>query len=290
MRSANDTLSLGILSICINISLMLIKIGIGIAGDSYALIADGIESASDIFTSLITWAGFQYSLKPATKEFPYGFGKIESLAGMFSGFSLLGAGAFIAWQSIREIQTPHHPPAWYTLIVLIAVIVVKEYLSRRVFEVGNSLESTALKGDAWHHHSDAITSAAAALGIAIALIGGKGYETADDWAALAACSIIFVNGIIIVKASFFDVLDKTAPLEILAQISAHAAATPGVNRIEKCRVRKSGIVLFVEIHVQVNPSMSVAEGHRIGHEVKSRLIEGFPKISDVIVHLEPTAT
>jgi len=166
---------------------MVVKIGVGFLGNSYALIADGIESASDIFASLITWAGFQISLKPADDDHPYGHGKFESLAGMFSGFSLLTAAAIIGYNSILEIQAPHHAPAWFTLPVLVLVVVVKELLSRRVLSAGDAIGSTALKGDAWHHRSDAITSGAAAIGITIALIGGEGFEMADDWAALFAC-------------------------------------------------------------------------------------------------------
>jgi hypothetical protein len=180
MPSASESLGLGILAICINVSLMIIKIGVGVVGNSYALVADGIESASDIFSSVITWAGFRLSLKPADEDHPYGHGKIDALTGMFSGGCLFLAAAFIAYQSIIEIRTPHHSPAWFTLPVLIAVIVVKELLSRRVFAVANTLDSNALKGDAWHHRSDAVTSGAAAIGITIALIGGKGWEMADD--------------------------------------------------------------------------------------------------------------
>lgn len=199
MRSPNETLGLGILAICINLVLMLVKIGVGLLGNSYALVADGIESASDIFSSLITWAGFQFSLKPADENHPYGHGRMETLAGMFAGFALLGAAGVIGCNALAEIRTPHHAPAWFTLPVLLGVVAVKEFLSRRVFAAGDSLDSNALKGDAWHHRSDAITSGACAIGIGVALVGGDGYESADDWAALAACLIIVINGFLILK-------------------------------------------------------------------------------------------
>jgi len=168
-----NPLRLGILAIAINVSLMIIKIGVGVIGNSYALVADGIESASDIFTSIVTWAGFHLSLKPADEDHPYGHGKIDALTGIFSGACLFAAAVFIAYQSIIEIETPHPLPAWFTLPILLAVIVVKEFLSRHVFAVAKDLDSSALKGDAWHHRADAFTSAAAAIGITIALIGGK---------------------------------------------------------------------------------------------------------------------
>lgn len=287
MQSASETFSLGIWAICINVSLMIVKIGVGLVGNSYALVADGIESGSDIFSSIVTWAGFRFSLKPADEDHPYGHGKIDALTGIFSGGCLLGAAVFIAYQSIQEIKTPHHAPAWFTLPVLLGVIVVKEFLSRRVFAAAGELDSSALKGDAWHHRSDAITSAAAAIGITVALIGGKGWEMADDWGALAACVVISINAFMILKSSAYDATDRAVAPEIRDGIVATAATQRGVQRIEKCRVRKSGIGLFVELHVEVDPSTSIVEGHKIGHEVKEALIRSNPRIQDVIVHLEP---
>ncbi|MDB6025522.1 MAG: Cation diffusion facilitator family transporter [Verrucomicrobiales bacterium] len=266
---------------------MLVKIVAGLLGNSYALVADGIESASDIFSSLITWAGFQISLKPPDEDHPYGHGKIEPLAGMFSGVALLSAAAFICYNSVVEIRTPHHAPAWFTLPVLIAVVLVKEVLSRKVLTASATLDSNALKGDAWHHRSDAITSAAVAVGIAIALIGGPGYESADDWAALAACVVIVINGFLIIRGSLHDVLDGKVSGDLHASISSVAAVTPGVVNTEKCRIRKSGIHLFVEIHIRVDPSISVFDGHHLGHQVKERLLAANPRIRDVIVHIEP---
>src|SRR5882762_4512678 len=245
------------------------------------------ESASDIFSSVITWAGFRLSLKPADEDHPYGHGKIDALTGMFSGGCLFLAAAFIAYQSIVEIRTPHHSPAWFTLPVLIGVIVVKELLSRRVFAVANTLDSNALKGDAWHHRSDAVTSGAAAIGITIALIGGKGWEMADDWGALAACSVIVTNAFRIVRASVYDATDRAVSPQLRESICTAAANQPGVRRIEKCLIRKSGTGLFVELHVEVDPSLTISEGHRIGHQVKAALISGNTRIQDVIVHLEP---
>jgi len=289
MRSTNEVLGLGILAICINVVLMLVKIGVGILGNSYALVADGIESASDIFSSLITWAGFQFSLKPADEDHPYGHGKVEALAGLFAGFALLGAAAVIAWNSVVEIRTPHHAPEWFTLPVLLGVVVVKEILSRKVLKVSESLDSNALKGDAWHHRSDAITSGACALGLVVALIGGEGYESADDWAALAACLVIVINAILILSGSLHDVMDGKVSSDLYDSITATAAATSGVRSTEKCRMRKSGISLFVEIHIRVDPTISVFEGHEISHKVKDRLLAQNHRIQDVLVHIEPAS-
>jgi len=289
VRSPNETLALGILAICVNIALMLVKIGVGVVGNSYALIADGIESASDIFSSLITWAGFQISLKPPDETHPFGHGRFETLAGVFSGGALLAAAVVIGYNAVIEIHTPHHTPAWFTLPVLVVVVLVKETLSRRVLTAGASLDSSALKGDAWHHRSDAITSGAAALGIIIALIGGPGYASADDWAALAACILIVANGVLILRDSLHHVVDGKLSSDLHSSICSVAGATPGVVSTEKCRIRKSGIDLYVDIHVRVDRSISVFDGHQIGHDVKERLLGANPRIRDVIVHIEPAA-
>ncbi len=281
---------LGVLSLAVNFVLMIVKIVTGWLGNSYALIADGIESASDIVTSLVTWAGFRLSLRPPDQDHPFGHGKIESLAGLFSGVCLLVAAGVIVWHAIREILTPHHAPAWFTLPVLLLVVAIKWVLSRTVLAAGDELESQAIRGDAWHHRSDAISSAAAALGISVALIGGEGWESADDWGALAACVIIVINGSLIIRASLHDVLDGRVGDEFSDAVVAVARTVVGVEGIEKCRVRKSGIGKYVEIHVWVDPLMTVAEGHRVGHEVKDALLrERQLRILDAVVHLEPAS-
>lgn len=286
-ENKTNLIGLGILSLCVNFGLMIVKITTGIIGNCYALIADGIESAGDIFSSLITWGGIQLSLIPPDENHPYGHGKFESLAGMFSGTSLLIAATCIAWNSIEEIITPHYAPAWYTLPVLILVVIVKEVLSRKILAAGENTDSQAIKGDAWHHRSDAITSGAAAIGILISMIGGKGYEMADDWGALIACIIIYMNGFIIFKGALHEVVDGNVKSEVNASIVAIAKEIKGVVIIEKCRVRKSGFGIFAELHVQVASDMTVKEGHRIGHTVKDAIMEKDPKIRDVIIHLEP---
>lgn len=268
---------------------MAVKITVGLIGNSYALVADGIESAGDILSSLITWAGFQLSLRPADDNHPYGHGKLESLAGVFSGGALLVAAVIIGWNAIIEIRTPHHAPAWFTLPVLIVVVIVKSILSRLVMRLSGDVDSRALEGDAWHHRSDAITSGAAAIGIAIALIGGAGWESADDYAALIACAVIVFNGILIAKNALHEVMDGNVSAELNEQMRQLALQVDGVQKIEKCRVRKSGIGIFLELHVWVDGNTTVREGHRIGHLVKDHIRATVPRTIDAVVHLEPAA-
>jgi cation diffusion facilitator family transporter len=256
-------------------------------GNSYALIADGIESTSDIVSSLVVWTGLKISSLPADEDHPYGHGKAESIAGMVVALALLAAAVFIGIQSVREIITPHHAPAWFTLLVLALVIGTKETLYRFVLKVGDELTSTAVKGDAWHHRSDAITSAAAFIGISIALIGGKGYESADDWAALLACAVILFNGYRIFRAALNEIMDAAPPDPLQTQIRQLASSVPGVVRIEKCRARKSGLGLFVEIHIEVDGTLSVQRGHEIAHQVSDHLKSSALSIQHVVAHVEP---
>jgi cation diffusion facilitator family transporter len=276
-----------LLGVVVNIGLAIVKIATGVLGNSYALVADGIESAADIFSSLVVMGGIHISSRPADDDHPYGYGKAEPLAGVVVSSFLLLAAAWIGWNSVREIITPHHAPAWFTLPVLALVVVLKEFLSRRVLRVGEDLGSTAIRGDAWHHRSDALTSAAAFLGIAIALVGGPGYEAADDWAAIAACLVIAFNGIRLLRESVDDLMDTAVDTATVARIRTAAAGVEGVVAIEKCRVRKSGLDLSMDIHVTVDGSASVRRGHDIAHAVKDRLRSEDARIVDVTVHVEP---
>ena len=202
---------------------------------------------------------------------------------------LIAAAILIAVQSIKEIRAPQSSPAWYTLVVLGIIIVIKELLYRQMRKVGDSLDSSSLRSDAWHHRSDAITSLAAFMGISIALIGGDGYESADDWAALLACSIIFVNGVRLLRPALNEVMDAAPSDAIEARVVETASRVDGVVAIEKCRIRKSGLGYLMDIHVEVNSELTIREGHDIGHAVKDRLLDSELPISDVIVHIEPAS-
>ncbi|MBF0571037.1 MAG: cation transporter [Candidatus Omnitrophica bacterium] len=276
-----------LIGLCSNVFLAAIKITAGILGNSYALIADGIESTMDIFSSVVVLGGIKISSLPADETHPYGHGKAESLAAMIASTALLLAGIGIAIKSIIEIPHPRHAPAAFTLIILVLVIAIKETLFRYLFSVGNSVNSLSIKTAAWDQRSDVFTSLAAFIGISIAIIGGRGYEHADDWAALAASGIILFNGINLLRHAIKEIMDAAVNPETEEAIRSIAQRVPGVVAIEKCRVRKSGLNLFVDIHVEVNGGMQVHEAHRIGHEVKDALILSSLGIADVLVHIEP---
>ena len=278
---------IALLGACANILLALSKVLAGVLGNSYALIADGVESTLDIFGSLVVWAGLRYAALPPDDTHPYGHGKAETLASIAVGALLLGTALLLAVQSIREILTPHHAPEPFTLLVLLLVIAVKESLFRTVLGHSNTLGSAALHSDAWHHRADAITSGAAFVGISIALLGGPGYEAADDYAALLACGIITFNGIRILGPAINEAMDMAPPPEIERSVRESAALAEGVRGVEKCKVRKMGVEFYVDMHVLVDGDLSVREGHAIAHAVKDAVRERMPSIADVLVHIEP---
>lgn len=281
--------SLPLVGVAVNAALAVLKILTGILGNSYALVADGLESTSDIVTSLVVWGGLRVAATPANERHPYGYGKAEALSAFVAAAALLGAAGMIAVQSVHEILTPHHLPHWSTLFVLILVIVTKAGLARWIGQIGEDIESTSLQADAWHHRSDALTSLAAFIGITVGLVGGPGFEPADDWAALAACGVIVFSGLRLMRMAVRDMLDVAPPKAFEDQVRQLAQAVPGVLAVEKCRIRKSGLVYFVEIHIEVDGQLTVREGHEIARHVRSALRASTLRIADAVLHVEPTA-
>lgn len=276
------------MGIIFSIFLALIKGTAGVLGNSYALIADAIESSSDVVTSLIVLIGIKIAAKPADHDHPYGHGKAEPIVATVVASALFVAAVVIIIQSVHEIVLPKHAPAPFTLIVLVVVVIIKEGLFRFVHKVGDEVGSNAVINDAWHHRSDAITSGAVFIGISIAILGGKGYEQADDYAALFASAIILFNAFRLWKPAFMELMD-TAPEPGKVQLVREAAEkVDGVMAIDKCYLRKMGFEYYVDIHVIVDGNTSVLHGHEIGHDVKESLMLTFPKISDVLVHIEPS--
>lgn len=276
-----------VIGLTVNATLAAVKTVSGIFGHSQALVADGIESFADVASSLVVWRGVVVAAAPADADHPYGHGKAEAIAAIVVTAMLIGAAFWIAAQAINEILVPHQSPEIWTLAVLVGVIVVKEGLFRFARNVSAELESSAVHSDAWHHRSDAITSLAAFLGILIAVVGGKGYEAADDFAALLAAAIIAWNGLRMVGPALNELMDAMPGEPFTEEVRAHAALTSGVSRVEKCLIRKMGGRYFVDMHVEVDPQMTVLRSHEIAHEVKDRVRAKYPTVQDVLVHIEP---
>jgi cation diffusion facilitator family transporter len=278
------------LGLAANAVLTAAKFIAGIVGHSHALVADAVESLADIFSSVIVWRGVVIAAEPADEDHPYGHGKAEPLAAALVSTMLLLAAVWIAVQAFREISEPRYSPAPFTLIVLLGVIVIKELLFRFVLREAASVQSSAVQSDAWHHRSDAITSLAAGIGISVALLGGKGYESADSVAAIVAAGFIAWNGWRLLRPALNELMDRSPGRERVEEIRRIAGQVDGVVRIEKCRARKMGYHFYVDIHVEVDPEMTVRRSHEIAHDVKDQVRARLPEVADVLVHIEPAAS
>ncbi|MXN90781.1 cation diffusion facilitator family transporter [Flavobacterium sp. Sd200] len=276
--------------ILVSLLLAVIKALGGIFGNSYALIADAIESTTDVVTSGLLYVGLKWSSKPADKEHPYGHGKAEALIALGIALALVLAAIIIGVESIHNIRTPHKSPKAFTLIILGGVIITKELLYRYVLKTGNEINSGAVKADAFHHRSDAITSAAAFIGISIGLWGGAGYEVADDWAALLAGAVIIINAYLIARPAIGELLDEELEPQLNEQVKKLAAEVPGVEYIEKCYIRKMGLQSHADMHVWVNKNLTVEQGHTIAHAVQDHIQEHLPQFAYVHIHVEPAGT
>ncbi len=274
-------------SIAGNTLLAIIKGLAGIFGNSYALIADAIESTADVFSSFLVLFGLKYSNKPADENHPYGHGRAEPLITFLVVGFLITSATIIAYESIQNIGTPHGLPKPWTLIILGVIIVWKELSFRLVMKKSIETHSSSLRADAWHHRSDAITSIAAFIGISVALIMGKGYETADDWAALFASGFILYNSYLIFRPALGEIMDENLFEDLIQQIRDVAIKVPGVSGTEKCYIRKAGMQYHVDLHALVSANITVRQGHDISHALKDTLLKELPQLNNILIHIEP---
>ncbi|MDH5380946.1 MAG: cation diffusion facilitator family transporter [Cyclobacteriaceae bacterium] len=275
------------LSIFGNALLAIAKGIVGIFGNSYALVADAIESTTDVFSSTLVLVGLKYSTKPADEDHPYGHGKAEPLITFAVVGFLVTSATIISYESISNIREPHEAPESYTLIALVIIIAIKELFYRFVNKKSAETKSTSLKADAWHHRSDAITSLMAFIGISIALIMGEGYENADDWAALFAAGMIVYNAYLIFRPALGEIMDEHVHDDLIEKIREIANDVEGVIDTEKCFVRKAGLNYHVDLHLIVKGNISVREGHEISHRLKNELQMKLPELVGVLIHVEP---
>lgn len=274
-------------SIMSNVILAVGKWLTGYFGNSYALIADAIESTADVFSSLLVLFGLKYAKRPADKNHPYGHGRLEPLITFIVVAFLVISATIIAYESIQHIFTPHNTPQSFTLFILAPLIIWKEISYQLVIRKAKQTNSSSLKADAWHHRSDAITSIAAFIGISIALIFGKGYESADDWAALLASSFIFYNSYKIFRPALGEIMDEHVYDDLIQEIRKVALTVNGIKETEKCIIRKTGMSYHVDLHAAVDGNLTIIEGHSIAHQLKDILQQEIPQLGHISIHIEP---
>lgn len=275
-------------SIIGNTSLAIIKGLAGFFGNSFALIADAIESTTDIFSSFLVLFGLKYASRPADKNHPYGHGRAEPIVTILVVGFLITSAIIIAYQGIVNIGTSHELPKSWTLYILGAIIIWKEISYRIVIKKSKETNSSSLKADAWHHRSDAITSVAAFVGISVALILGKGYESADDWAALFASGFILYNSYLIFRPALAEIMDEHLYDDLINEIRLVSQNVEGVEDTEKCFIRKTGMQYHVDLHARVQASLTVKQGHDIAHRLKDNLRLKIPQLGQVLIHIEPS--
>ena len=275
------------LGLVVNAVLTLVKLAAGILGNAYALVADAVESSVDMVGSLAVWSGLRIASRDPDERYPFGYGRAEAVAAAAVAVLMLLAAIAIAVKAAADIRTPHHAPAPYTLVVLVVVIVVKWTLFRTVLAASQATGSAAVEADAWHHRSDAITSVAAFIGISLALLGGPGWEQADGWAAIVASVVIAANGLWMLRKALRDLMDRAPSADLLNLVSEAALNTSGVLAIEKLKIRRSGMRLYVDIHVQADPLMSLYDAHILSGRVKTAIRGEVPAAIGVLIHMEP---
>lgn len=275
------------ISILGNILLAIIKCLSGFFGNSYALIADGIESTSDIFSSFLVFLGLKYANKPADENHPYGHGRIEPLITFIVVGFLITSATIIAYESVINIKTPHELPKAWTLYVLGGIILWKEISYRLVMKKSEETNSSSLKADAWHHRSDAITSIAAFIGISIALLLGKGYESADDWAALFASGFILYNSYLIFRPALGEIMDENLYEDVIENVRRISLTVEGILDTEKCYIRKSGMEYHIDLHAIVDGNLTVKKGHQLAHILQDTLKKELPEAGHILIHIEP---
>jgi cation diffusion facilitator family transporter len=274
-----------------SIGLAVVKGVAGLLGHSSALVADAVESLADAIGSIVVWQGLRVARREPDSEHPYGYGKAEALAALSVGVLLIAAAVVIVAKATSEMVVAHSAPASWTLAVLVAVIVVKEGLFRFLLGGAELHDSDAARADAWHHRSDAITSAAAVVGVAIAIwgpawTGVPKLVLADEVAALVASGIILVTAWRLVRPSLRELLDGSVH-ERIDEVRAVASSIDGVRLVEKLYVRKSGAAYHVDLHLHVDPSMSVHDAHALAGKVKAAIRARVPGVRHVLIHVEP---
>ena len=288
MTNEQTAIKTAYFSIAGNTTLAIVKGFAGFFGNSFALIADAIESTTDIFSSLLILFGLKYSNRPADQNHPYGHGRAEPLITFLVVGFLISSAFYIAHESIANIGTQHDLPEPFTLWILGGIILWKEISYQLVIRKSRETNSSSLKADAWHHRSDAITSIAAFIGISIALIMGKGYESADDWAALFASGFILWNSYKIFRPALGEIMDEHLNEDLIKEIRIHSVEVNGILGTEKCFIRKAGMQYHVELHAMVNGKISVNDGHTLAHQLKDHLRNTIPQLGHVLIHIEPS--
>jgi cation diffusion facilitator family transporter len=275
------------LGLGVNLALGLAKLVGGVAGDSFALLADAVNSLGDVFTSRVVLFALWLAQRPPDRDHPYGHTRAEAIAASNVALLILMSALMVAWEAVQRLGVQHDlPPAW-TLWIAGTNVAIKEGLYQYKVRVARRIGSAVILANAWDHRSDALAALAVLVGLGVVRWGGPAFIWADEAAALVVMSAILWSSASLFRRSAYELMDMQAEEGLVKALRQVAAEVSGVRGIDKLWVRKTGLEYLVDIHVEVDRLATVEEGHRIGHQVKDRLLELFPNVHDVLVHLEP---
>jgi len=277
-----------VVSIAVSALLALAKILIGLVGHSTAVVADGFESAGDVVASSFVLFGFAIASRPPDEDHPYGHGRYETLTGLIVGLVLLLGGVGICYRSLQNVAGIHPPPAAYGLWPLLVSMVAKALLSGIKFKYGRRIGSSALVADAWNDFVDIISAVAAATALGLTLYDPARFWAADHYGGFAVGLIVVFTGIRVAKETSERLTDTMPSSELLAEIRTVANSVAGVRSVEKCYARSTGLQYHVDLHIDVDPDMSVRDSHEIATNVRFTLREQLDWVADVLVHVEPS--
>lgn len=283
-REASQAALLGLI---INLALGIVKLIGGIVSHSFALLSDAVNSLGDSFASVVVLFGLHVAQRPPDAEHPYGHTRAEAIAGSNVALLIILSALFVGWGAIQRFSVPHELPPTWTLWIAGANVLIKESLYHYKLRIGRRTGSSSIIANAWDHRSDALCSLAVLIGLGIVRWGGRDWIAADKIAGLVVVVAIVWSGLKLFRNSSSELMDLQASAQFVQEIRRIAESVPGVEAVEKLWVRKSGLEYFVDIHIEVEQSLTVAAGHRIGHMVKDRLVGEFSSLRDVLVHLEP---
>jgi cation diffusion facilitator family transporter len=286
----NETERIGrqvaVLSMIVGAALAVMKITVGLMANSAAVVSDGVESASDVLASGIVLFGLALAAKPADEEHPYGHGRFETISGLAVGVMLGMTGAVICFRAAWSINDQHVPAA-FAIWALVVSMIAKAALGATKFRIGRNIKSEALVADGWNDTVDILSASAALVAVALAVWRPQRFAAADHYGAFAVGLIVIFLGIRVVYNTTQQLVDRMPPRELLEDIRRVALSVPGALGIEKCLARKTGLRYHVDLHLEVDPEMTVRRSHEIAHEVRNRIIAELPWVADVLVHVEP---
>jgi cation diffusion facilitator family transporter len=268
-------------------ALAVIKIVAGVSGHSTAVVADGLESAADVIASGFVLFGLTLAAKPADDNHPYGHGRVETLTGLLIGLVLLVGGALISWNSIRRVGQPHEPLAAFVVWPLLISLAAKAGLASLKFRYGRKLQSDALTADAWNDATDTISAIAALIAVGLTLRDSVRFAEADRYGGFVVGLIVIAAGIRVTRETAMQLMDTMPDARLIGQIREAAFAVPGVRGVEKCFARKTGFKYHVDLHLEVDPEMTVRRSHELAQAVRVHIRERLDWVADVLVHVEP---